>query len=121
MRPEKLYLTDIVEAARAIEKFIMDVDFNEFAQNEMMNSAVLQKLTVIGEAASKLPKEFTKRFPEIPWRDIVGFRTIAVHEYFAVRWDILFGWRRQRKRQLCVNRLNRFCVTNLLMNEKEQK
>jgi len=90
MRPEKLYLTDIVEAARAIEKFIMDVDFNEFAQNEMMNSAVLQKLTVIGEAASKLPKEFTKRFPEIPWRDIVGFRTIAVHEYFAVRWDIVW-------------------------------
>ena len=90
MRHEKLYLTDIVEAARAIEKFIMDVDFNEFAQNEMMNSAVLQKLTVIGEAASKLPKEFTKRFPEIPWRDIVGFRTIAVHEYFAVRWDIVW-------------------------------
>jgi len=88
MRHEKLYLTDIVEAARAIEKFIMGEDFNEFEQNEMMNSAVLQKLTVIGEAASKLPKEFTKRFPEIPWVDIVSFRNIAVHEYFAIRWDI---------------------------------
>ena len=54
----------------------------------MMNSAVLQKLTVIGEAASKLPKEFTHKFPEIPWIDIVGFRNIAVHEYFAIRWDI---------------------------------
>ena len=58
MRHEKLYLTDIVDAARAIEKFIMGEDFNEFEQNETMNSAVLQKLTVIGEAASKLPKEF---------------------------------------------------------------
>ncbi len=56
----------------------------------MMNSAVLQKLTVIGEAASRLPKEFTNRFPEIPWKDIVSFRTIAVHEYFAVRWDIVW-------------------------------
>jgi uncharacterized protein with HEPN domain len=90
MRPEKLYFTDIVEAARAIEKFIMGEDFNEFEQNEMMNSAVLQKLTVIGEAASKLPKKFTKRFPEIPWMDIIGFRNIAVHEYFAVRWDIVW-------------------------------
>jgi uncharacterized protein with HEPN domain len=90
MRHEKLYLTDIVEAARAIEKFIMGEDFNEFEQNEMMNSAVLQKLAVIGEAASKLPKEFTKRFPEIPWVDIIGFRNIAVHEYFAVRWDIVW-------------------------------
>src|SRR3972149_1697544 len=91
MRPEKLYLTDIVEAARAIEKFIMDVDFNEFAQNEMMNSAVLQKLTVIGEAASKLPKEFTKRFPEIPWRDIVGFRTISLQGISGKRFVNSFG------------------------------
>jgi uncharacterized protein with HEPN domain len=115
MRPEKLYLTDIVEAARAIEKFIMGVDFNEFKQNEMMNSAVLQKLTVIGEAASKLTKEFTKRFPEIPWRDIVGFRTIAVHEYFAVRWDI--GLPPQKKRQLCVSKSKRFWKRNSPMNK----
>ncbi len=88
MRPEKLYLTDIVEAAQSIERFLQGEDFNEFEQNEMMNSAVLQKLTVIGEAASHLPKEFTNRFPEIPWVDIIGFRNIAVHEYFAIRWDI---------------------------------
>lgn len=88
MRPEKLYLTDIVEAAQAIARFIMGEDYYEFEQNEMMNSAVLQKLTVIGEAASRLPKEFTARFPEIPWVDIIGFRNIAVHEYFAIRWDI---------------------------------
>jgi len=88
MRPEKLYLTDIVEAAQAIERFVMGQDFNEFEQNEMMNSAVLQKLTVIGEAASRLPKEFMSHFPEIPWVDIIGFLNIAVHEYFAIRWDI---------------------------------
>ena len=88
MRPEKLYLTDIVEAAQAIARFIMGENYYEFEQNEMMNSAVLQKLTVIGEAASRLPKEFTSRFPEIPWVDIIGFRNIAVHEYFAIHWDI---------------------------------
>jgi uncharacterized protein with HEPN domain len=90
MRPEKLYLTDIVEAAEAIERFLMGDSFQEFEQNEMMNSAVLQKLTVIGEAAAHLPKEFTKRFPEVPWVDIISFRNIAVHEYFAVRWDIVW-------------------------------
>ena len=66
----------------------MGQSFDEFEQNEMMNSAVLQKLTVIGEAASRLPKEFTIRLPEIPWVDIIAFRNIAVHEYFAIRWDI---------------------------------
>lgn len=88
MRPEKLYLTDIVEAAQSIARFVQGADFDEFEQNEMMNSAVLQKLTVIGEAATRLLKEFTNRFPEIPWVDIIAFRNIAVHEYFAIRWDI---------------------------------
>ena len=90
MRPEKLYLTDIVDAADSIEKFLMGQDFNEFERNEMMHSAVLQKLTVIGEAAARMSKEFTNRYPDIPWMDIVGFRNIAVHEYFAVRWDIVW-------------------------------
>lgn len=90
MRPEKLYLTDIVDAAQSIEKFLMGQEFGEFEQNEMMHSAVLQKLTVIGEAAARLPKKFTNRYPEVPWLDIVGFRNIAVHEYFAVRWDIVW-------------------------------
>jgi uncharacterized protein with HEPN domain len=90
MRPEKLYLTDIVNAAQAIERFISGEDYNEFEQNEMMQSAVLQKLSVIGEAASRLAKEFTGQFPEVPWVDIVGFRNIAVHEYFAIRWDIVW-------------------------------
>ncbi|HNE03966.1 MAG TPA: hypothetical protein PKJ84_04770 [Anaerolineales bacterium] len=44
MRPEKLYLTDIVEAAQAIERFVMGESYYEFEQNEMMNSAVLQKI-----------------------------------------------------------------------------
>ena len=90
MRPEKLYLTDIVEAANSIGKFLMGQDFDEFEQNEMMHSAVLQKLTVIGEAAARLPKEFTKNHPDVPWIDMVGFRNIAVHEYFSVRWDIVW-------------------------------
>ena len=90
MRHEKLYLTDIVEAAQAIERFITGEDFEDFEQNEMMNSAVLQKLMVIGEAAARLPKDFTQRFSEVPWLDIIGFRNIAVYEYFAIRWDIVW-------------------------------
>ncbi|MFZ5818788.1 MAG: DUF86 domain-containing protein [Chloroflexota bacterium] len=42
------------------------------------------------KAAGRLPREFTQRYPEIPWLDIIGFRNIAVHEYFAIRWDIVW-------------------------------
>lgn len=50
----------------------------------------LQKLIVIGEAVARLPRSFTNRYPDIPWSDIVAFRNIAVHEYFAADWQIVW-------------------------------
>ena len=90
MRPERLYLSDIVEAADAIAEFLEDVPEEQFLKSDLFRSAALQKLTVIGEAASRLPEELCERHPEIPWGDIVGFRNIAVHAYFAVDWSIVW-------------------------------
>ncbi|WP_429885245.1 HepT-like ribonuclease domain-containing protein, partial [Geoalkalibacter halelectricus] len=58
--------------------------------SDLLRSAVLQKLMVIGEAAAKLPKEFRERHRNIPWPDIVAFRNIAVHAYFSVEWPIVW-------------------------------
>lgn len=90
MRPEELYLTDIVEAADAVQRFIEGIQREDFFDDELRQSAVLQKLIVIGEAAARLPVQFRERHPEIEWADIVGFRNIAVHEYFAVSWTIVW-------------------------------
>lgn len=90
MRPERLYLSDIVEAADAIARFLHGVDEAAFMRDELRQSAVLQKLIVIGEAAARLPNAFTDQHPDIPWPDIVAFRNIAVHEYFAVDWRIVW-------------------------------
>ena len=90
MRPEKLYLVDIVEAADAIRRFIAPVNEAEFLQDELRQSGVLQKLIVIGEAAARLPKAFQAEHNQVEWPDIIGFRNIAVHEYFAVMWEIVW-------------------------------
>jgi uncharacterized protein with HEPN domain len=90
MRPERLYLIDILEAAESIHRFTGGVQESDFLQNDMLQSAVLQKLTIIGEAASKLGSGFTAKHPQVPWRDIVGFRNIAVHAYFSVEWPIVW-------------------------------
>ena len=90
MRREELYLADIVEAADAIEYFFADGDKGTFLQNDLLRSAVLHKLTIIGEAAARLPAEFHERRAGIEWADIVGFRNIAVHSYFSVDWNIVW-------------------------------
>ena len=90
MRPEQLYLTDILDAARSIASFCKDVHFEQFEGNDMLRSAVLQKLIVIGEAAAHLPDKFCFQNPKIPWVDMINFRNFAVHEYFSVNWRIVW-------------------------------
>ncbi len=91
MRLERLYLNDIVEAADHIAQFIAGVDFETFKKSEMLRSAVVQKLGIVGEAAAHIPEELTARYPEVPWPQIVAFRNILVHAYFGIDWDVV--WR----------------------------
>jgi uncharacterized protein with HEPN domain len=91
MRREDLYLCDILEAAGAIAKFISGSSEEHFCENDLLRSAVLQKLSIIGESAARLSDDFKSRRPQLPWREIVGFRNIAIHAYFAVDWQIVWG------------------------------
>ena len=54
MRTEALYLDDIIDAADGIARFIGDIDKETFLGDDLYQSAVLQKLIIIGEAASRL-------------------------------------------------------------------
>jgi uncharacterized protein with HEPN domain len=90
MRREELYLADMVEAADAIAGFLQGIERGGFLGSDLVRSAVLQKLLVIGEAAARLSREFRQRHPEVPWPDIIAFRNIAVHAYFSVAWPIVW-------------------------------
>ncbi len=87
MRDDALYLDDIVEAVEAIRGFLSGIDRSAFLASDLVRSAVLHKLTVIGEAAARLSNDFRSRHPEIEWSRIADFRNYAVHVYFAVRWE----------------------------------
>lgn len=91
MRRENLYLQDILDACDSIQAFVQRVDGEAFLASELHKAAVLQKLTVIGEAAAHLPHAFRDTHPQIAWQDIVAFRNIAVHAYFAVQWEIVWA------------------------------
>ena len=91
MRPDRLYLQDIVEAGAAVRRFVDGVGRERFLNDDLRQSAVLHKLTVMGEAAARLSKEFRSANPEIPWRDVAAFRNFAVHAYFAVNWSIVWA------------------------------
>ncbi len=83
MRRESLYLTDIVEAADHIAEFIAGADSEQFRKSELLRSAVVHKLSVIGEAAARVSGDLRARNPQVPWPQIIAFRNILVHAYFG--------------------------------------
>jgi uncharacterized protein with HEPN domain len=96
MRHDSLYLTDIVEAADHIAEFIGGTDFQTFQKSELIRSAVVQKLGLIGEAAARVSEELKTRHSDVPWPQIIAFRNILVHAYFGIDWDVV--WRAARNR-----------------------
>ena len=87
-RRELLYLADIVESARTVARWLAERD-GQWDDDEILRNAVLRQLSVIGEAASCLSDEMRGRLADIPWREIRGFRNIAVHAYFSLDWDVV--------------------------------
>lgn len=90
MRSDRLYLSDILDAIEAIERFTAGLDEAGFVASELVQSAVLQKLSIIGEAAGRLSEATRAQATQVPWKEIIGFRNIAVHAYFSVDWRIVF-------------------------------
>ena len=88
MRRERLFLTDMIDAADAAARFLQGVDRDTFLGSELLQSAVLQKLIIVGEAATHIDAHTRAGAPEVRWRSIVGFRNMVVHGYFNVDWEI---------------------------------
>lgn len=82
---------DILEACDSIANFIRKEDEDSFCRKDLMRSAVLQKLLVIGEAAHHVSKKLRSRHAPVPWNQIVGFRNLAIHAYFSVDWRIIWN------------------------------
>ena len=87
MRRDDLYLNDILEATGHIASFLDQTDLKGFWQSELVRSAVVQKLAIIGEAASRISNDLKDRNSQVPWPQIVAFRNILIHAYFGIDWN----------------------------------
>jgi len=90
MRDYRLYLDDIFEATRKIERYIKGLTFAKLKSNDLAIDAVVRNLGIIGEAAKNIPTNIKEKYSDIEWRKIAGLRDILIHEYFGVDLDVLW-------------------------------
>ena len=75
-----------LHAERAV-RFMAGRSLPEFLADELVQSAVVRCIEVIGEAARLVSEETRLRAPGIPWPLIVGMRHVLAHDYGAVSLD----------------------------------
>jgi uncharacterized protein with HEPN domain len=89
-RSDREWLQDILDAAHEIQSYVVGVTFDTFLGESMRRNATIQQLTVIGEAAARLPTDLRARHSDLEWTSMIGFRNIIVHSYFRMTWRIVW-------------------------------
>lgn len=87
------YLGHMLEAARLACSYAEGMNKEKFLGDKRTQQAVILNIVVIGEAATKLAKEYPElinRHPGVPWRNIKGMRNRIAHGYFDIDLDVVW-------------------------------
>lgn len=79
-KPWQPYAQHILDAIGKIRRIELRGDI---VSDEVLYDATLRNLQTLSEATQLLPEDKKASFPEIPWKEISGFRNILVHNYLG--------------------------------------
>ncbi|MBU0701930.1 DUF86 domain-containing protein [bacterium] len=79
-----LFVEDIIEMIKKIERYTHGKSFEDFSIDEMAIDAVIRNFEIIGEAANNIPKGIQQKYPYVEWKEMVGFRNVIIHDYFGI-------------------------------------
>lgn len=87
---DMVHIAAIRRYLRAATKFIDNVSFDEFAQDEEKQYAVAHAIEQAGEHVKKLSESFRVGASSIEWKKIAGMRDYIVHNYEGMDLEILY-------------------------------
>jgi uncharacterized protein with HEPN domain len=90
-RSYTLFVKDILVSIDKIGRFLHGMSFEQFVKDEMLIDGVVRNLEIIGEASRTIPESLKKQLPDIPWKSMIAFRNLAIHEYFQL--DLSITWK----------------------------
>ncbi len=86
----EVFLQHILESINEIERYVAEIDRDDFLEETQVQDAVIRRLEIIGEAAKNLPKSFMAENIDIPWKKLAGLRDVLIHAYFGVDKELVW-------------------------------
>ncbi len=76
----RVYALHILDCIAKIETITAK---GSIVEDSILYDAALRNLQTLSEATQHLPENKTTPHPQIPWKEIRGFRNILVHDYLG--------------------------------------
>ena len=85
------YIDHIRESMKYVETWVAE-GRERFFGDVRTQAAVIRKLHELSESIKRLRAIVGDRYPEVPWREVIAFRDVIVHDYLGLNldriWDI---------------------------------
>ena len=83
-------LRHILESIEEIELAVKGLNYEMFVENHVVRITVVKWIEIIGEASVYVTEELKSGYSDIDWTAIKGTRNIVVHEYFGIKYDLIW-------------------------------
>jgi uncharacterized protein with HEPN domain len=80
----------MMEAAQKAIRFTRGKSRKDLDAEEQLTLSLVRLVEIIGEAASRISRDFQNQTPSILWPDIISTRNRLIHAYFDVNLDLLW-------------------------------
>jgi uncharacterized protein with HEPN domain len=82
----RVYVAQILERIDRIREYTAEGK-EAFFTGERTQDAVIRNFEIIGEVPKRIPDEYRKNHPSIPWREAAGFRDVDFRAPKDIPWE----------------------------------
>ena len=87
---DRIRIQHILDAINEIQDFTNGFTEENFLNNRLVKNATVRQFEIIGEAVNSISIESTEKYQDIPWRLLVDFRNVLIHQYFGVNYKQVY-------------------------------
>jgi uncharacterized protein with HEPN domain len=89
IKDNTIYVDHMLDCIHRIDGYIDSK--SHFYSSQLVQDAVVRNLQIMSESSQRIATDIKSIYPEVPWREISGFRNILVHDYLGIDLDAIWG------------------------------